>query len=191
VGGTQFSFSLVQAAHGHEFVVAESHLIFRRRHPSQARITAGSNGQSMHLGYADMEAHPSTVCVGCVRQRRHNLAKSVVSAELGEKIAEFDPLLCCGSRGPKTWGANEMLCACVVCGRRGREVGSPAMSGIVDFPKANFGESDSSSGYDQSWPQRVLAQLRAAPATGFERWRWLPAKGYKSAVARLVLNPLC
>ncbi len=34
------SLSLVQAAHGQVFVVAESHLIFLRRHPSQARITS-------------------------------------------------------------------------------------------------------------------------------------------------------
>lgn len=30
----------MQAAHGQEFVVAASHLILRRRHPSHARMTA-------------------------------------------------------------------------------------------------------------------------------------------------------
>jgi hypothetical protein len=39
MGGTQCSFSRTQAEQGHVLVVAASHLIFRRRQPSQARIT--------------------------------------------------------------------------------------------------------------------------------------------------------
>jgi hypothetical protein len=39
VGGMQTNFNLVHAAHGHIFVVAESHLIFRFLQPLHALIT--------------------------------------------------------------------------------------------------------------------------------------------------------
>ena len=39
VGGMQCNFNRVHAEQGHVFVEAASHLIFRRRHPSQALIT--------------------------------------------------------------------------------------------------------------------------------------------------------
>jgi len=58
----------------------------------------------MRLGYADMEAHPSTVYVGCVRQRRHNLAKSMVSAELGEKLRNSTHFFVVALEGPKLGG---------------------------------------------------------------------------------------
>jgi hypothetical protein len=38
-GRTQMSLSRMQAEHGHVLVVAASHLIYRLRHPSHARMT--------------------------------------------------------------------------------------------------------------------------------------------------------
>ncbi len=40
VGGIHCSFNLMQAEQGQVLVVAASHLILRRLHPSQARITS-------------------------------------------------------------------------------------------------------------------------------------------------------
>ena len=86
------SFSLTQAAQGHEFVVAASHFIFLRRQPSHARITASKSASSLLHGLYELGTFESFVsvvfvdedillCVGR-RRRRWMLHHGPVDSEI-------------------------------------------------------------------------------------------------------------
>jgi hypothetical protein len=111
----QVSLRRVHAAQGHVFVVAESHLILRRRHPSQARITRRVRGDIN----GDGRTFEPLVAVVFVdeyivwrRQRQLRQSKSVL-----RWTGSFWPVcgtkLISGFRDP--WGSS------------GRDVGSPAI----------------------------------------------------------------
>jgi hypothetical protein len=59
----QVNFNRTQAAQGQELVVAASHLILRRRHPSQARITKPVSKLSPKRGRPDHDTFQSLVTV--------------------------------------------------------------------------------------------------------------------------------